>query len=209
MTTLSALAFPFMDKFCQAQFTNIDALRRVQGEALGLLGFGPNECDYHVILSGSHWRLRKYADYDGQSSLLIVPAPIKRPYIWDLAPSISVVRHCLDHHFGVYLLEWKPPLANGKQPGLVDYADHAISECVAKVSHELQGSRPILMGHSLGAQSQLFIALWRKKVSGVSCCWTRRFVSRRDRASFGMDLSPFFHKCYMKQRSCLALCYRK
>ena len=58
MTTLSALAFPFMDKFCLAQFTNIDALRRAQGEALGLLGFGPNECDYQVILSGPHWRLR-------------------------------------------------------------------------------------------------------------------------------------------------------
>ena len=76
MTTLSALAFPFMDKLCQAQFTNIDAFRRVQGEALGLLGFGPNECDYHVILSGSHWRLRKYADYDGQSSLLIVSCSV-------------------------------------------------------------------------------------------------------------------------------------
>ena len=168
MTTLSALAFPFMDKFCQAQFTNIDALRRVQGEALGLLGFGPNECDYHVILSGSHWRLRKYADYDGQSSFLIVPAPIKRPYIWDLAPSISVVRHCLDHHFGVYLLEWKPPLANGKQPGLVDYADHAISECVAKVSHELQGSRPILMGHSLGGTiAAIYCALEQESVRGL------------------------------------------
>lgn len=49
MTTLSALTFPFMDKLCQAQFTNIDAFRRVQGEALGLLGFGPNECDYPCL----------------------------------------------------------------------------------------------------------------------------------------------------------------
>ena len=168
MTTLSALTFPFMDKLCQAQFTNIDAFRRVQGEALGLLGFGPNECDYHVILSGSHWRLRKYADYDGQSSLLIVPAPIKRPYIWDLAPSISVVRYCLDRHFGVYLLEWMPPLANGKQAGLADYADRAISECVAKVSHESQGSRPFLIGHSLGGTiAAIYCALEQESVRGL------------------------------------------
>jgi len=168
MTTLSALAFPFMDKLCQAQFTNIDAFRRVQGEALGLLGFGPNECDYHVILSGSHWRLRKYADYDGQSSLLIVPAPIKRPYIWDLAPSISVVRYCLDRHFGVYLLEWMPPLANGKQAGLADYADRAISECVARVSHESQGSRPFLIGHSLGGTlAAIYCALEQESVRGL------------------------------------------
>jgi polyhydroxyalkanoate synthase subunit PhaC len=168
MTTLSAFAFPCMDTFCQAQFTNIDALHRAQGEALGLLSFGPNECDYHVIMSGPHWRLRKYASDDAQSSLLIVPAPIKRPYIWDLAPSISTIRHCLDHHFGVYLLEWKPPLTNGKQPGLVDYADRAISECVAQVSHESQGSRPILMGHSLGGTlAAIFCALEQESVRGL------------------------------------------
>ena len=146
MTAQSALAFPFMDKVCQMHFTNIDALRRTQGEALGMLGFGPNECDYHVILSGPHWCLRKYAHHDARSSLLIVPAPIKRPYIWDLAPSISVVRHCLDRHFGVYLLEWMPPLGSGKQAGLADYADHAISECVAKVSHEFTGIKAVPHG---------------------------------------------------------------
>jgi polyhydroxyalkanoate synthase len=168
MTTLSAFAFPFMNTFCLAQFTSIDALRRAQGEALDLLGFCPNECDYHVILSGAHWRLRKYAHHDAQSSLLIVPAPIKRPYIWDLAPSISAVRHCLDRHFGVYLLEWMPPLDNGKQAGLADYADYAISECVAKVSHESQGSRPFLMGHSLGGTlAAIFCALEQKSVRGL------------------------------------------
>jgi polyhydroxyalkanoate synthase len=168
MTTLSAFAFPFMNTFCLAQFTSIDALRRAQGEALDLLGFCPNECDYHVILSGAHWRLRKYAHHDAQSSLLIVPAPIKRPYIWDLAPSISAVRHCLDRHFGVYLLEWMPPLDNGKQAGLADYADYAISECVAKVSHESQGSRPFLIGHSLGGTlAAIFCALEQKSVRGL------------------------------------------
>jgi polyhydroxyalkanoate synthase len=168
MTTLSAFAFPFLDTFCQAQFASIDTLRRAQGEALGLLGFGPNECDYHVILSGPHWRLRKYAHHDVQSSLLIVPAPIKRPYIWDLALSISIIRHCLDHHFGVYLLEWKPPLANGKQPGLVDYADRAISECVAKVSNESQGLKPFLMGHSLGGTlAAIYCALEQESVRGL------------------------------------------
>jgi polyhydroxyalkanoate synthase subunit PhaC len=168
MTTLSVFAFPFMDTFCQAQFASIDALRRAQGEALGLLGFGPNECDYHVILSGPHWRLRKYSSDDAQSSLLIVPAPIKRPYIWDLTPSISAVRRCLDHHIGMYLLEWMPPSGTGKQPGLVDYADYAVSECVAKVSHESQGLRPFLMGHSLGGTlAAIFCALEQESVRGL------------------------------------------
>lgn len=65
MPVLSASAFPLIDIFFQAQFRSIDALRRAQGEALGLLGFGPNECDYRVILSGPHWRLRKYAHHLG------------------------------------------------------------------------------------------------------------------------------------------------
>jgi polyhydroxyalkanoate synthase len=168
MTVLPALAFPFMDTFCQAQFTMIDALRRAQGEALGLFGFGSNECDYDMILSGSHWRLRKYGHRDAQQPLLIVPAPIKRPYIWDLAPSISAVRHCLLRHFGVYLLEWMPSSSKGQQAGLADYADHAISESVAKVSHDSHGSRPFLMGHSLGGTlAAIFCALQQEIVLGL------------------------------------------
>jgi polyhydroxyalkanoate synthase len=168
MVGLTAPAFQFMDTLCQAQFTLTDTLRRAQGDALGLLGFGPNECDYKIILSGPHWRLREYSHSDAQPSLLIVPAPIKRPYIWDLAPSISVVRSCLDHHLSVYLLEWMPPLANGQQAGLADYADHAISECVAKVSSESQGARPLLMGHSLGGTlAAIFCAIEQQSVRGL------------------------------------------
>ncbi len=112
--------------------------------------------------------MQKYAHHDAQSSLLVVSSPIKRPYIWDLAPSISAVRHCLHRHFGVYLLEWMPPLDDGKQPGLADYADRAIFECVATVSHKSQGSRLFLMGHSLGGTlAAIFCALGQESVRGL------------------------------------------
>jgi polyhydroxyalkanoate synthase subunit PhaC len=39
-------------------------------------------------------------------ALLIVPAPIKRAYVWDLLPEVSVVRRCLGRGLRVYLLEW-------------------------------------------------------------------------------------------------------
>lgn len=168
MVGLTVPAFPFVDTLCLAQFTMTDTLRRAQGDALGLLGFGPHECDYKIILSGQHWRLREYSHPDAQPSLLIVPAPIKRPYIWDLAPSISAVRYCLDHHLRVYLLEWMPPLANGQQAGLADYADRAISECIAKVSSEAQGAKPFLMGHSLGGTlAAIFCALEQQSARGL------------------------------------------
>src|SRR3546814_3818487 len=41
--------------------------------------------------------LRAYSDGSGAGPvLLIVPAPIKRAYIWDLVPWASAVRRCID-----------------------------------------------------------------------------------------------------------------
>jgi len=50
----------FIDSLCQGQFIMLDALRRAHGDALGWMGFGPNECGYRVSASGACWRLREY-----------------------------------------------------------------------------------------------------------------------------------------------------
>ena len=71
----------------------MDAFRRMQGDALDAFGFGPIECPYSVFASDAGWRLRQYSGGDPHSNLLIVAAPIKQPYIWDLLPGVSVVRH--------------------------------------------------------------------------------------------------------------------
>jgi polyhydroxyalkanoate synthase subunit PhaC len=73
----------------------IDTLRQIQGDGLGRLGLGPTECRYRIVATGARWRLRAYVGGSAGPSLLIVAAPIKRPYIWDLADSVSVVRRCL------------------------------------------------------------------------------------------------------------------
>jgi polyhydroxyalkanoate synthase len=138
-----------MDAFRQLHFSSMDTLRRWQGDALGALGLGPAECDYRVLASGPHWRLRVYNAEGGGSPVLIVAAPIKRPYIWDLAPRHSAVRYCLSRHLSVYLLEWMPATQDGESAGLDDYAGGAISEGVAKVAAHA-GAEPVLMGHSLG-----------------------------------------------------------
>jgi polyhydroxyalkanoate synthase len=126
----------------------IDILRRAQGDALGALGLDPNECTYRIVASGGHWRLRRYGDRDSQS-LLIVAAPIKRPYIWDLAPSVSAIRYCLQQRWNVYLLEWMPASRRTGNNGIDEYVQ-AISESVATISGKVIGARPFLMGHSLG-----------------------------------------------------------
>jgi polyhydroxyalkanoate synthase len=56
-------------------------------------------------------RLRGYGDDPTGPVFLIVPAPIKRAYIWDLAPGRSVVRAAQRAGFAVALIEWIEPAA--------------------------------------------------------------------------------------------------
>src|SRR6266404_2671303 len=109
-----ALSIPAVaNSLCVAHFAMIDRLHHAQGDALDVLGLGPRECAFQLISSGPHWRLRAYGRPDAAPSLLMVPAPIKRPYIWDLTPSVSAVRYCLHQGFRVHLLEWTPPSPDG------------------------------------------------------------------------------------------------
>jgi polyhydroxyalkanoate synthase len=183
-------------------FGFVDALRRAQGAALEGLGFGPTECSYYTLESGPHWSLREYEGTEAGPCLLIVAAPIKRPYIWDLAPSASAVRFCLDRGLRVYLLEWMSPSPGNGNAGLAEYADEAIGEAVARLARET-GTRPFLMGHSLsGTFAAIFGALapetarglvllgaplcfrpgisrFRDAIVGLAACRTLREVSAR------------------------------
>lgn len=137
------------DLLRQAQFTALDLLRRVQGQALGAIGLDPVELTFRETVSEAYWRLRDYGGTDASASLLIVAAPIKRPYIWDLAPSISAIRYCLARGLRVCLIEWIPPTADSAHLGLDEYVK-AISESVAWLAAEQGRTRPFLIGHSLG-----------------------------------------------------------
>jgi poly[(R)-3-hydroxyalkanoate] polymerase subunit PhaC len=138
-----------LDAVRRAPFGMADVLRRVQGDALAALGLGPSECAYRIIASGPYWRLRDYGNHGTSHCLLIVAAPIKRPYIWDLTPATSAIRYCLRGGLHVHLLEWLPASRRTSNSGL-DECMLAISACVAKVSVECQGAKPFLIGHSLG-----------------------------------------------------------
>ena len=150
-------------------FASTDNLRRAQANALGALGFGPTECPYSIAASGPGWRLRDYGPSDAGPPVLIVAAPIKRPYLWDLAPSVSAIRYCQRQGLQVYLLEWLPPSRQDLPPGLAHYGDRAIGAAVAKVSEAADGGRrPCLMGHSLGGTlAAVFAALEPESISSL------------------------------------------
>ena len=135
--------------FRLAQFAVLDLLRRAQGQALGAFGFDPAELPFQTLASEPHWRLRDYGAVSGETSLLIVAAPIKRPYIWDLAPAVSAIRYCRDHGLRVYLIELIPPAPTDGHVGL-DECTQAISECVGRAARGPNGTKPFLIGHSLG-----------------------------------------------------------
>lgn len=149
-------------------FASMDSLRRAQGDALAALGFGPTECCYSIQASGPGWRLRDYGPADAGPPVLIVAAPIKRPYLWDLAPSASAVRYCLRRGLHVYLLEWLPPSRQDASAGLAEYVDRAVGAAIAKVSEASDGMRPCLMGHSLGGTlAAVFAALDPESISSL------------------------------------------
>ena len=126
-----------------------DAVRRAQGRALEVFGLGPAECSYRVVASHPSWHLRQYDGPGRRWPVLIVAAPIKRPYIWDLVPTTSVIRRLLHHGLRVHLLEWCPPSSQAAACGLDLYADRAIAACVAWIT-QAEGRAPFLVGHSLG-----------------------------------------------------------
>jgi poly[(R)-3-hydroxyalkanoate] polymerase subunit PhaC len=155
------------DLFRLTQFAVLDLLRCAQGHALGALGFDPAELPFQTLASEPHWRLRDYGAVSGETSLLIVAAPIKRPYIWDLAPAVSAIRYCRDHGLRVYLIEWIPPAPTGGHVGL-DECTQAISECVGRVAREPNGTKPFLIGHSLGGTlAAVFSAFEPHSVRGL------------------------------------------
>ena len=131
----------------RAQFDVSDVIRRAQGDLVGAFGLDPRECPYRTITSHSYWRLRDYGGEDQSPSLLIIAAPIKKPYIWDLTPSTSPIRFCLRQGLHVQLLEWASSHVGNY--GIDEYV-LAISEAVATITAIAEGAKPYMMGHSLG-----------------------------------------------------------
>jgi len=131
-------------------FATQDASRHALGDVLAALGFCPSECPYRIVAARSHWRLREYANSGDGKVVVIVAAPIKKPYIWDLAPPVSVIKLLLKRGFCVYMLEWAAPQAHHSNPGLADYAGRFIGEGLAHVAEITKRAKPVLIGHSLG-----------------------------------------------------------
>lgn len=150
-------------------YQGLDEWRRMQGATLDALGFGPVETPHREVLRAPGVTLHRYGERAGETPvLLVVPAPIKRPYIWDLAPAVSAVRHCLAQGFRVYLAHWDDPGELGSQLGLEAYAQHLLGACLEAVRAETRADRIVLVAHSLGGTlATLFTALNPERVASL------------------------------------------
>jgi polyhydroxyalkanoate synthase len=140
-------------------FAAADEIRRWYGFVLDLW-LARTETPSRLLLERSGVKLRDYGDEGNRPSLLIIPAPIKKAYIWDLTPSVSVVLACLQARFRVYVLEW---MEDGADDGLGVYVDELILECAKAI-----GEPAILAGHSLGGTlATIFASLHPESVRAL------------------------------------------
>jgi len=147
-----------------------DELRRQIGLGLDALGLGPDETPHRVVAEFSGARLRAYQEPKNATGLvvIIVPAPFKRAYIWDLLPAVSVVRRFRERGVGVYLLEWLDPTEREDGYGLSEYADRLPGAALDAIAAETGSRAPILAGHSLGGTfAAIFAALHPERVGGL------------------------------------------
>ena len=143
-------------------FAAADEMRRWYGRALDLW-LARTETPSRLVLERSRVKLRDYGDEGNRPSLLIIPAPIKKPYIWDLTPSVSVVLACLQARFRVYVLEWPETPPDGSDNGLAVYVDELILESARAI-----GEPAILIGHSLGGTfATIFASLHPERVRSL------------------------------------------
>ncbi|WP_288379191.1 alpha/beta fold hydrolase [uncultured Massilia sp.] len=130
---------------------NMDRSRQARGKLLDRAGYGPKETPFTVLHSEPGLNLRRYEpEHTEGAALLLVPAPIKRSYIWDLAPEVSVVRRWLARGYRVYLAEWTPVEDDGEDFGLDDYGDRLLAACQGAIAADSGAGRVIVAGHSLG-----------------------------------------------------------
>ena len=137
-----------------ALYHHLDRQRRRQGRLLDVLGFSPREQSGRTVLQQSDMELRAYGGARNGPVVLLVPAPIKRAYLWDLAPGASVVERLLKGGTRPYLIHWQEP---APESGLADYAVHHLLAAIRAVQADAGAEAVFVAGHSLGG---LFAAIF-------------------------------------------------
>lgn len=127
---------------------------------------------HDVVFSSGGLRLLRYRRETPATQaepVLFCYALINRPYILDLQPDKSVVRHYLERGFAVYMIDWGAPSHADRRLTLEDYVCERLASVVAFVLRE-QGRRSLhLIGYCMGGTlSALYTALQPEAVQTLT-----------------------------------------
>lgn len=128
-------------------FSGMDEARRLRGRWMEFCGYGPRRSPSRLIHQTGMVALHAYDAPGPGVPVVLVPAPIKRAYIWDIAPGASVVQRCLRAGLRPYLVEWSEPESDA---GFAAYCGPMLRGCVVAARRDSQARRAFVAGHSLG-----------------------------------------------------------
>ncbi|SPP93082.1 alpha/beta fold hydrolase [Bradyrhizobium vignae] len=144
-----------------AMFLMGDVLRQSLGTLLDNAGYAPQEMTWYRVQHPDLQLRRYFSNSAATNPVLIVPAPIKRPYIFDLLPQVSVIRRLADAGFAVYLHEWPEEQAADWN---LETSIALLLAAIEKLSRDHQRA-PVVIGHSLGGTlAAIAAALVRRRV---------------------------------------------
>jgi polyhydroxyalkanoate synthase len=137
---------------------DMDRSRQARGKMLDRAGYAPQTTPSTVIHAEPGMNVRRFdgaATHPveraaGAPAVLLVPAPIKRAYIWDISPEVSVVRRWLERGYRVYQAEWAPLPDEAMDLGLADYADRLLRAAREAAMADSGQAGTVVAGHSLG-----------------------------------------------------------
>jgi len=144
---------------------NMDRSRQARGKMLDRAGYAPQPTPSTVIHAEPGMNVLRFDDAAphlaqymlddaaaavAAPAVLLVPAPIKRAYIWDLSPEVSVARRWLARGYRVYQAEWAPLADDTMDLGLADYADRLLRSAREAAIADGAQAQMVVAGHSLG-----------------------------------------------------------
>jgi polyhydroxyalkanoate synthase subunit PhaC len=111
---------------------------------------------------------RRAAPPKFRTPLVVVFAMVNRPYILDLLPHKSVIRHFLRVGFDVYLVDWGVPNHADRNNTLDDYINGYLHQMVNFVRRRTGAPQVNLLGYCMGGtMSTIYTALHPKRVKNL------------------------------------------
>jgi polyhydroxyalkanoate synthase len=101
--------------------------------------------------------------------ILFCYALVNRPYILDLQPDKSIVRHYLDRGFDVYMIDWGVPSDADRRLTLDDYVRGMLKNVVDHVLRRHGRSDLHLLGYCMGGtMSTLFTSVYPERIKTLT-----------------------------------------